>query len=515
MSVVLRGGKQRLSYSIPLIMTLFSLQVSILLLFGPIIPSTVVLVVDGLSVSGNRYGRFCYSSSHPHPQQQSVPTSSQRLSRSLQERLHHTANVVHMSAAMNNDDTDDDRNKYEDDDDTDTDSNEAISNPSEADQYLQRAEELREQIRKMEEALPPERRRQSPPSSSSPGGVPSSSSSPAPTTVPKSLLTNKRILVVGSNGRLGSMVCRHLLRQYPEIRELIACVHVVSENSDTSRGYGRLSYEVGAEDGMGSIGPAWSSPDDRTATFEFNADTMRDYNLQKLRIVECELLDPVQVTTIVENSEADVVVWCATDFNGNAPRSISTFNIAFLFRAVTVPDKGRVEVEGLQNLLGALKRVRQEQVQRNRLIPGATTTTASTVTTTTPKPVDVLLVSVDPDAMPDFETPFGTFYDQKRQGENMIPKDFPSLTYTTIQFGLFEDNFVGEDLDIQFQPVDDTVRISTSARNGGTEQQDDVKPTMKGRKRINRRDAARAVAEALVRPDLQGKVVQVWTDERK
>jgi hypothetical protein len=65
-------------------------------------------------------------------------------------------------------------------------------------------------------------------------------------------------------------------------------VHVVGENSETSRGYGRLAYEVGAEDGRGSIGPAWSA-EERTATFEFDEEIMTPYNLQKLRIVECEV----------------------------------------------------------------------------------------------------------------------------------------------------------------------------------------------------------------------------------
>jgi hypothetical protein len=402
---------------------------------------------------------------------------------------------------------------------------------NEADRLKAQAEALREQIRKMEQDLPQDRRRQPPPPF-----VPSARTA-SPTTT--SLLDDQRVLVVGANGRLGSMVCRHLLRQHPELKEVVACVHVVGENSDTSRGYGRLSYEVGAEDGIGSIGPAWSAADERTASFEFDVETMTDYNLQKLRVVECELLDPVQCNSIVEDSKADVVVWCATDFNGNKPRAVSGLNIAFLFRAVTDPTKGRVEVEGLANMLGAVKTARQEAMQRNRLMgnndmsPSALATETSTAT----KPVDMLLVSIAPDALEDFETPFGTFLDQKRQGEDMIPKDFPSLTYTTLQvrvceycakfsffmvktlpvvslrqhfvsdivlfllflpqFAKYEDNFVGEDLELNFEAA------GTSS------------PAGRPIRRINRRDAARAVAEALVNPDLQGKKVEVWTDELK
>jgi NAD dependent epimerase/dehydratase family len=302
---------------------------------------------------------------------------------------------------------------------------ESSNNQDDADRLKAQAEALREQIRKMEENLPPDRRR--------PASPPPVETTTTTTTTrsPTSLLDNQRVLVVGANGRLGSMVCRHLLRQHPEIKEVIACVHVVSENSDTSRGYGRLSYEVGAEDGIGSIGPAWSSSDERTASFEFNVETMTDYNLQKLRVVECELLDPVQCNSIVEDSQADVVVWCATDFNGNRPRAVSGLNVAFLFRAVTDPTKGRVEVEGLNNMLGAIKNARQDAVRRNRILGGDSSQDTATAVVT--KPVDVLLVSIAPDALEDFETPFGTFLDQKRQGEKMIPNDFPSLRYTTLQ----------------------------------------------------------------------------------
>jgi hypothetical protein len=308
-----------------------------------------------------------------------------------------------------------------------------------ADRFKAQAEALREQIRQMEKELPADRRR--------PARPPSETEKPTyyvdrPST--KSLLSNQRVLVVGANGRLGSMVCRYLLRQHPELKEVIACVHVVGENSETSRGYGRLSYEVGAEDGIGNIGTAWSSSDERTASFTFNVETMKDYNLQKLRVVECELLDPVQCNSIMEDTQADVVVWCATDFNGNRPRAVSGLNLAFLFRAVTDPTKGRVEVEGLSNMLGAIKRRRQDALQQRRMFAERDTSSSSTTATTTTtldsvvtKPVDILLVSVAPDALEDFETPFGTFLDQKRQGEEMISNDFPSLSYTIVQVRTF------------------------------------------------------------------------------
>eukprot|EP00428_Durinskia_dybowskii_P022518 CAMPEP_0170206640 /NCGR_PEP_ID=MMETSP0116_2-20130129/2886_1 /TAXON_ID=400756 /ORGANISM="Durinskia baltica, Strain CSIRO CS-38" /LENGTH=236 /DNA_ID=CAMNT_0010457075 /DNA_START=115 /DNA_END=821 /DNA_ORIENTATION=+ len=168
----------------------------------------------------------------------------------------------------------------------------AEDSESEAERLRKQAETLREQIRAMEASLELTSARAQ--RNTNNNIVPEPKS--APLEEPMSL-KKKRVLVVGANGRLGSMVCRHLLRTHPQT-EVVACVHTVSENSPTARGYGRLSYEVGAEDGIGKIGAAWSA-EDRTATFEY-ADYMKDYNLQNLRLVECELLDPVQCTTICE-----------------------------------------------------------------------------------------------------------------------------------------------------------------------------------------------------------------------
>jgi hypothetical protein len=139
---------------------------------------------------------------------------------------------------------------------------------SESQRLKAKAEELRQQIRKLEEQLNTQRK-----------------------TKPDSIkvvmdenedsrrsLRNKRVLVIGANGRLGSMVVRYLLRNHPEVLEVVAAVHYVGTAS--TRGYGRLSYEVGAEDGIGTIGPIWSA-DDREATFMYS-DEMKPYNLQKL-----------------------------------------------------------------------------------------------------------------------------------------------------------------------------------------------------------------------------------------
>ena len=134
-----------------------------------------------------------------------------------------------------------------------------------------KAEELRQQIRNLQEQLNSQRK------TNRRIIKEENKIDDDPSQVRRSL-KNKKILVVGANGRLGSMVVRYLLRNYPELAEVRAAVHYVG--TATTRGYGRLSYEVGAEDGIGTLGPIWNA-DDREATFMYS-DEMKPYNLQKL-----------------------------------------------------------------------------------------------------------------------------------------------------------------------------------------------------------------------------------------
>lgn len=370
-----------------------------------------------------------------------------------------------------------------DDDATKNDSN--SNSNDEASRLRAKAEELRAEIRKLEESLGDGRPRRN---------VPAGDESTTTVVTNDGMsLRGKRILVVGANGRLGSMVCRYLLRNHPDIGEVVAAVHYVGENSATARGYGRLSYEVGAEDGVGTIGPAWSA-EDRTATFRYS-DEMKDYNLQKIRVVAVELLDPVQCNTITEG--VDSVIYCATDFNGNTPRAISGLNVAFLFRAIVDPTKGRVEIEGLRNILGGLKNNLQSKAWNERdgvqSVFGGTKPNAARGN----DPINVVLVSTAPKAFEDFETPFGTFNGLKREGESILKNEFPSLTYTILQMARYDDNFVEESLDITLMEQ----FLTDDAKN-------------ESRRRINRRDAARAAADALTNEALLGKAVQVWTVQK-
>lgn len=356
-----------------------------------------------------------------------------------------------------------------------------------AKKWKQMAEELREQVRDLEEKLPPR--------TSINNNELYIKAKEREEELNTSPLKNKRVLVVGANGRVGSMVCRYLLRTHPEIEELVAAVHTVSENSVTSRGYGRLSYEVGAEDGIGNIGAAWSA-EDRVATFEYNPEVMGGYNLQNLRLVEAELLDPVQCQTITEG--VDCVIWCATDFNGNKPRAVSGLNVAFLFRAVASPTKGRVEIEGLQNILEGLTLSRTQRMRQDRL-SGVVTNSKNSDEQNTPS---FILLSTSEDAFSDFETPYGSFKGIKRQGEEMVRKDFPSISSTILQLSRYDDNFVEENLEVIKEEVE-TGADDTS-----------ISSDEKERRRINRRDAAKAAVDALSDSTITGKILEVWTATR-
>ena len=376
----------------------------------------------------------------------------------------------------------------EDDDDDDED---------EAAKLKRKAAEMREQIRSLEEKLGGERKRNY--DIPEPTPAQAAATLAAQEELQGKSLRRKRVLVVGANGRLGAMVCRYLLRNHPDT-EVVAAVHYVGEESYTSRGYGRLSYEVGAEDGAGSIGAAWSA-EDRVATFEYT-DEMKDYNLRNLRLVEVELLDPVQCDTICEG--VDSVLWCATDFNGNSPRAISGLNVAFLFRAITDSTKGRVEIEGLQNILGSLKKNLQDRKWRGTS-GGMVGEQQQQARLSGPNdPTNFVLVSPAPGIFGNSETPFGEFNAMKRQGEQMLAKDFPSLSHAILQLGLFDDNFVEEGLDILREEHDSADSSIEDEGNSGIDENS-------YRLRINRRDAARAVVDALTDQELENKTTKIWT----
>lgn len=93
----------------------------------------------------------------------------------------------------------------------------------------------------------------------------------------------------------------------------------------------------------------------------------------------------------------------------------------------------------------------------------------------------------------------------------MALQDFPSLTTTVLQLARFEDNFVGEDLDLQVQEFPSS---SQTFGEGGAKEDavaSFADANKRARRKINRRDAARAAVDALVQSNWAGKTVQVWT----
>ena len=130
-------------------------------------------------------------------------------------------------------------------------------------------------------------------------------------------------------------------------------------------------------------------------------------------------------------------------------------------------------------------------------------------------PTQFVLISTCTDAYGVFETPYGEFNGLKRQGERLVMEDFPSITYTVLQMGKYDDNFVPEGQELQYEmALEDTavidgvitaIKQGVGSVGGGTIVKDGMQ------KRINRRDAARAAVEALLSEDIQGKKVQVYT----
>lgn len=142
---------------------------------------------------------------------------------------------------------------------------------------------------------------------------------------------------------------------------------------------------------------------------------MLGYNLNKLRVLEVELLDPVQVRTMTE--DVDSIIYCTTDFEENRPHAVSSLDIALLFRAMANPiTKGRVEVEGVRNCLEGLVGGINEWRYRDQSRTLSSGSSGAYVVANDeksgnyrPGPMQFVLVSTSPDAYGNFETPFGEF----------------------------------------------------------------------------------------------------------
>ena len=164
--------------------------------------------------------------------------------------------------------------------------------------------------------------------------------------------------------------------------------------------------------------------------------------------------------------------------------------------------------------MGDLTERRWKERKVAELTGGSVPTTTSTTSASSTDPTQFILVSTTPGAFGEFETPFGEFNGLKRQAERIVEKEFPSLSYSILQMGLYDER-MGEGMEIFHEVVseDDDANSADSdddnTQGSGYSIWNEVK-----QKRINRRDAARAVVEALLDDDLVNMKVQCYTTIR-
>ena len=119
------------------------------------------------------------------------------------------------------------------------------------------------------------------------------------------------VVVAGANGRVGSMVCRQLLRTQEKVT-----VRALVRSADRVEDYARLSYEVGAEDARYALRPAWAlAPEEDGGGFSFETQSQFDetvqsgYGLDRLELVPCELRHEPDLRAALRGAVA--LVWCA------------------------------------------------------------------------------------------------------------------------------------------------------------------------------------------------------------
>ncbi|KAL1528447.1 hypothetical protein AB1Y20_009793 [Prymnesium parvum] len=342
------------------------------------------------------------------------------------------------------------------------------------------------------------------------------------------------IAVAGANGRVGSMVCRELLRAHTAVT-VRALVRTASDVS----GFERLSYEVGAEDGAMELRPAWRL-DEQTgrlaapATVQFDDEVQRGFGLARLELRECEL----RAAREVEEALADVdgVIFCATSFDtarrrlpdrvdeaagrlasagmalfelrlgdaifGKAPRAGGAdAPAASELRGKTA------DVEGLQNVLSALARNRKRRASLAELSGQMGRPTALRVPFVLASACDYLGYDEDLLSRELRETEFGY---RKRMGDAAVRAS--SLPYTIVHSARI-DGFAEEGLKPQVERREDGVASAAEAQGAVGVRRDDAR----GR-RIHPRDLAAFLVSSLATSSntpedeqLDSQTVEVWT----
>mmetsp|Transcript_127935 Transcript_127935/g.239303 ORF Transcript_127935/g.239303 Transcript_127935/m.239303 type:complete len:467 (-) Transcript_127935:84-1484(-) len=344
--------------------------------------------------------------------------------------------------------------------------------------------------------------------------------------VPK--LSKCTIAVAGANGRVGSSVCRELLRRNPEVTVRA----LIRDANDPMYGYGRLSYEVGAEEGRYNIKPAWVYDEDSgrfgAQTMEFDEERQGGYGLDRLEIREVDLRYGKDAALAF--ADVDAVVYCATAFDGRRNRlpervadtanAINKAGMAFfelrfgdlLFGNKGQDDenarrreevKGRIaDVEGLDLAVQVFEKAKGRRAQLNKLTGG------QPGSTTTQLPIDFVLVSSAAAlCYSDISGEENGFGKAKRMGEAILRET--SLPHLIIRAAEIDETVTPDMLDVK---LDEKPPIAGPA--GYTSQGPSADRNAVLSRRINPRDIARYIADQICQP-LEGnstsKTVEVWT----
>ena len=106
--------------------------------------------------------------------------------------------------------------------------------------------------------------------------------------------------------------CQRLPQELLRKHKNVQVRALVRDASKAYQGYGRLSYEVGAEEGNMDLRPAWQADPETgrfasPATMEFDEEVQGGYGLDRLEIRECELRYAKDVDNAL--GDADAVIW--------------------------------------------------------------------------------------------------------------------------------------------------------------------------------------------------------------
>jgi hypothetical protein len=107
----------------------------------------------------------------------------------------------------------------------------------------------------------------------------------------KEAFKGKEILVAGANGRLGAQVVRELLRRGCSVRATV-------RNTDDVLAFERLSYQIGAEEGLADIQAPWV----RKSIEMQGTAQMAAYGLGRCTVLECDLMDEQSVAKALVGS---------------------------------------------------------------------------------------------------------------------------------------------------------------------------------------------------------------------